>query len=318
MTLSCSLHIVSSDGVLIEDVEIYGDFNCPNNDGIDIEGSNNTMIRQVRIDTGDDAICPKSNAGPLHNLTVSDCWIRTKSSAVKLGSGSAHDFVNLHFERLTIVDSHRGLAIQLRDSGTSLPPSFVPIIISAVWTHESDQPHCTSSPCFPGSVLNVTFSDVQMSTRYYDPSWWGRAEPIYVTACPRDAYTKVGSVRGVRFVDITAVSENGIFLAGCTESKLQGLEFVRVYVRLQRFSGFVGGLHDYRPGCQGLVDYNGTSGIFMEHVEDATFKKVSLGWSPSETPRWGSPLQFNPSTVYNLRMHGFRSEFWKSAPSRLR
>lgn len=104
--------------MLIENVTIYGDFNSPNNDGIDIEGSNNTVIRRCHIDTGDDAICPKTSTAPLFNLTVSDCWIRTKSCAVKLGSGSNFDFHGLRFERLKIVDSHRGLGFQIRDSGT--------------------------------------------------------------------------------------------------------------------------------------------------------------------------------------------------------
>jgi len=75
------------------------------------------MIKDCHIDTGDDAICPKTDDGPLYNLTVTNCWIRTKSCAVKLGSRTNHDLRNLHFEGLVIVDSHRGLGIQLRDQG---------------------------------------------------------------------------------------------------------------------------------------------------------------------------------------------------------
>jgi polygalacturonase len=108
-----------SELVFIDNVSIYGDFNSPNNDGIDIQSSNNTVIQNCHIDTGDDAICPKTDEGPLYNLTVTNCWIRTKSSAVKLGSKSSWDFRNLHFEHLSIVESHRGLGIQLRDEGTT-------------------------------------------------------------------------------------------------------------------------------------------------------------------------------------------------------
>ncbi|KAF6168310.1 hypothetical protein GIB67_018150, partial [Kingdonia uniflora] len=28
-----------------------------------------------------------------------------------------------------------------------------------------------------GNVSDITFSNINISTRYYDPSWWGRAEP---------------------------------------------------------------------------------------------------------------------------------------------
>ena len=116
-TFCCSLHIVQCQNTSIHDVSIYGDFNSPNNDGIDIEDSNNTLITRVTIDTGDDAICPKTYTGPLYNLTVTDCWIRTKSSAIKLGSASWFDFKGLVFDNITIVESHRGLGLQIRDGG---------------------------------------------------------------------------------------------------------------------------------------------------------------------------------------------------------
>ncbi|KAK9671532.1 hypothetical protein RND81_12G036800 [Saponaria officinalis] len=114
------LHIVDSDNTSIHDVTIYGDFSTPNNDGIDIQDSNNTVITRCHIDTGDDAICPKTNNGPLYNLTATDCWIRTKSSAIKLGSASSFDFVHLLFDNITIYESHRGLALQIRDGGSRL------------------------------------------------------------------------------------------------------------------------------------------------------------------------------------------------------
>ena len=116
----CSLHIVRCENTYIHDVSIYGNFNTPNNDGMDIEDSNNTVITRCRIDTGDDAICPKTYTSPLHNLTATDCWIRTKSSAIKLGSASSFDFKGLVFDRITIVESHRGLALQIRDGGILL------------------------------------------------------------------------------------------------------------------------------------------------------------------------------------------------------
>lgn len=114
----CSLHIVRCESITIHDVSIYGDFNTPNNDGIDIEDSNNTVITRCHIDTGDDAICPKTYTGPLYNLTVTNCWIRTKSSAIKLGSASWFDFKGLVFDNITIADSHRGLGFQIRDGGS--------------------------------------------------------------------------------------------------------------------------------------------------------------------------------------------------------
>lgn len=117
----CSLHIVRCENTSVHDVSILGDFNTPNNDGIDIEDSNNTFITRCHIDTGDDAICPKTYVAPLYNLTVTDCWIRTKSSAIKLGSASWFEFKSLVFDNITISESHRGLGMQIRDGGKQFP-----------------------------------------------------------------------------------------------------------------------------------------------------------------------------------------------------
>lgn len=116
----CSLHLVQCDNTFIQDVSIYGDFNTPNNDGIDIDDSNNTVITRCNINTGDDAICPKTYDGPLYNLTATDCWIRTKSSAIKLGSASWHNFKGLLFDNITIFESHRGIGFQIRDGGNTI------------------------------------------------------------------------------------------------------------------------------------------------------------------------------------------------------
>ncbi|KAI4363993.1 hypothetical protein MLD38_020141 [Melastoma candidum] len=51
----------------------YEAFSSPNNDRIDIVDLNNT-------------------SAPLHDLTASDCWIQTKSSAIKIHSLSWFDF----------------------------------------------------------------------------------------------------------------------------------------------------------------------------------------------------------------------------------
>ncbi|XP_050291036.1 uncharacterized protein LOC126731811 [Quercus robur] len=270
------LHIVRCENTSIHDVSIYGNFNTPNNDGIDIEDSNNTVITRCHIDTGDDAICPKTYTGPLYNLIVTNCWIRTKSSAIKLGSASSFDFKGLIFDNITIVQSHRGLGFQIRDGG---------------------------------NVSDVTFSNINISTRYYDPSWWGRAEPIYVTTCPRDSSAKEGSISNVVFINITANSENGVFLSGSKHGLLNNLRFINVNLTYRRWTNYSGGLIDYRPGCQGLVNHS-IAGIIMEHIEGLEVENVDMRWSNHQSGRWNNPLDFKPSTVNNISLFNFRSSLY--------
>ncbi|KAK3006272.1 hypothetical protein RJ639_017472 [Escallonia herrerae] len=272
-TLSTSLHLVKCNNTSIHDVSIYGDFNTPNNDGIDIDDSNNTVITRCNINTGDDAICPKTYDGPLYNLTATDCWIRTKSSAIKLGSASWFDFKGLVFDNITIVDSHRGLGLQIRDGG---------------------------------NVSDITFSNINITTRYYDSSWWGRAEPIYVTTCPRNSKSKAGLISNLRFVNITATSENGVFLSGSKGGMLSNLKFTNVNLTYRRWTNFADGLVDYRPGCQGLVNHS-TAGFIMEHIEGLEVENVNMRWSEDRSGRWNNPLDFRPSTVNNISFYNFRS-----------
>ncbi|KAK4799132.1 hypothetical protein SAY86_024497 [Trapa natans] len=270
------LHIVRSENTVIRDVSIYGNFTSPNNDGIDIEDSNNTIIERCRIDTGDDAICPKTYTGPLYNLTARDCWIRTKSSAIKLGSASFFDFKGILFDNITIVDSHRGLGFQIRDGG---------------------------------NVDDVTFSNIDIRTRYYDPSWWGRAEPIYVTTCPRDPSSREGSISNVRFINITAESENGMFLSGSQHGILSNLSFSNVDVTYKRWTEYEGGLVDYRPGCRGLVHHS-MAGMMMENIKGLQIENVNMRWSDGRSQEWDNPLDFIPSTVNDISFFNFHSDLF--------
>ncbi|XP_054823738.1 uncharacterized protein LOC129321834 [Prosopis cineraria] len=267
------LHLVRSNKITIEDVSIYGDFNIPNNDGIDIEDSNNTVINRCHIDTGDDAVCPKSSAGSVFNLTATNCWIRTKSCAIKLGSASVFDFKHFVFDNITIVDSHRGLGFQIRDGG---------------------------------NVSDIVFSNIKISTRYYDPLWWGRAEPIYVTTCPRDSTSKEGSISNILFTNITVNSENGVFLSGSKRGLLRNLRFINLNLTYRRITKFPGDLYDYRPGCHELVKHK-TAGIMMENIEGLEVKNVKMRWSQAHLEDWNNPLEFRPSTVNNISFLGFDS-----------
>ncbi|GAA0140196.1 lyase [Lithospermum erythrorhizon] len=272
------LHLVRCQNTSIQDVSIYGDFNTPNNDGIDIEDSNNTLITRCIIDTGDDAICPKSSTGPVINITATDTWIRSKSSAIKLGSASFFTFKGFVFNNLTIFESHRGLGFQIRDGG---------------------------------NVSDITFSNINISTRYYDPSWWGRAEPIYVTTCPRDNSSKAGSISNIKFINITSTSENGVFLSGSGGGFLTNLKFINVNLTFKRWTNYTDGLLDYRPGCQELVNHD-SAGFMMEHIDGLHLENVNVKWSGHEVESWNNPLDFRPATVNNIILQDFHSNTYTS------
>lgn len=157
-----------------------------------------------------------------------------------------------------------------------------------------------------GSASDITFSNINISTRYYDPSWWGRAEPIYVTTCPRDSNAKEGSISNIRFINITSDSENGVFLSGSKHGLLSNLRFQNVDLTYRRWTNYEGDLVDYRPGCQGLVNHS-MAGIIMEYIEGLDFENVSMKWSDDQSFSWNNPLDFTPSTVTSISLLNFHS-----------
>jgi len=155
---------------------------------------------------------------------------------------------------------------------------------------------------------------MNISTRYYDSLWWGRAEPIYVTSCPRDSSSKEASISNVLFINITANSENGIFLSGSKRGLLRNLRFIDMDITYRRFTNYAGGLLDYRPGCQELVKHR-TAGIMMEHIEGLEVKNVEMRWSNDQLEQWNNPLEFRPSTVNNISFLNFNSGLYTNSKS---
>lgn len=167
-----------------------------------------------------------------------------------------------------------------------------------------------NSSTLAGNVSDVTFSNINISTRYYDPSWWGRAEPIYVTTCPRHSCSKEGSISNLQFINITAKSENGVFLSGSKGGLLSNLRFINMNLTYSRWTDYTGGLVDYRPGCQGLVNHS-AAGIIMEHIEGFEIENVNMRWSDYQNELWDNPLDFRPSTVNNISLRNFHSALYK-------
>ena len=162
-----TLHMSGCRDVLVDGIRILNDLKVPNCDGIDPDHCRDVRISNCHIEAGDDCIVLKNLAsyaryGPTSNVAISNCTLISTSAAVKIGSESVDDFRDIVVSNCTIRDSSRGLAIQLRDGG---------------------------------SVEHVLFSGCTVETRLFHEDWWGRAEPIYLTAVPRTAGGRVGAIR---------------------------------------------------------------------------------------------------------------------------
>lgn len=90
------------DGVEVRRLRIDSVANV-NNDGLDIE-ARNVLVEDCEIDTGDDAICVKSNDPQfcVENVLVRNCRVSSHCSALKIGTASHGAIRNVRFENCRV------------------------------------------------------------------------------------------------------------------------------------------------------------------------------------------------------------------------
>jgi polygalacturonase len=172
-----TISINSSRDIRIDHLLIDNNPVVPNNDGIHFCSSQDIVISDCIIRTGDDCLAFSGITnwdGICERIAVTNCSLQAKSAAVRLGH-LASKIRNAVFSNLVISDSNRGFAIQAGDGG---------------W------------------VENVQVSNVVMDTRIVCGEWWGKGEPLLI------ATSGSGRISGVSFSHIRARSDNSIVVVG--------------------------------------------------------------------------------------------------------
>ena len=229
-----TVHLIGCDGAVIDGISLLNNLKIRNGDGIDLDHSRNVRISNCHITSGDDCICLKNRRefeqyGPCHDITVTNCVMTSRSCAIKIGSENMDSIYNVVFDNCVITRSNRGLGIQNRDEGT---------------------------------VTDVVFSNIIMDCQLWSDVWWGKAEPIYVTSYPRangnhkdanwrfpkgETVGRCGEVSRIYFNNIVANSENGCFVGGDIEGKVNNVHFCNVRLVRKKVTAYEGGAIDLRP-----------------------------------------------------------------------
>jgi len=89
-----TLHLHDCVHVRIAGIRIRNPYFGPNADGIDITGGDSIAISDCDIATGDDAIALKTSeySGPVTNVAITNCVLRTSCVGVRIGYESRRDF----------------------------------------------------------------------------------------------------------------------------------------------------------------------------------------------------------------------------------
>jgi len=112
------LHYLACENVVTDGVTIHSRVNH-NNDGIDIDSSQNVRIANCNISSGDDAIVLKSTSDlPCKNITITNCVLSSHCNAIKTGTESNGGFQNITISNCTLYDTRlAGIALELVDGG---------------------------------------------------------------------------------------------------------------------------------------------------------------------------------------------------------
>ncbi len=272
-----TLHLVGCNDVVISGVNILNNLKIRNCDGIDLDHSKNVRISDCFIKSGDDCICLKNRReyqelGPCENITVNNCVMTSRSCAFKIGSESMDRISNVVVDNCIIKESNRGIGIQNRDEGT---------------------------------VDHVMFSNILVDCKLFSDVWWGKAEPIYVTAYTRKTGNqkdagwrfpkgvtsyKVGTVSDIYFNNIKCNSENGVFVGADTKDCIQNLYFDQVDMTIGKRTQFAGGVYDKRP-CNGEEFVKGkTYGFYLDKATNVTIRNSSVREGATPVDHFGGTI----------------------------
>jgi len=201
------LHILFSQDVVVDNLNIRAIERIPSSDGIDVDSSRNVQISRCDIDCNDDDIaikCGKDADGlrvnrPSENITISDCVIGA-GSGITMGS--------------EVSGSIRHVLVQrCKFTGTGEAARF------------------KSQPSRGGVIEDIMYRDIEMTNVGQAVEFtmaWRMVPPI---APPAKVLTVV---RNVEFINFAGTARSVGTISGLKESPIQNVKFENFKVTAQR------------------------------------------------------------------------------------
>ncbi len=174
---SWTLNLFQTKGAVIEGITIRSrDLGMHNNDGINLDSSEDIQVKNCDINSGDDALVIKatSSSKPSRNISASGCKLSTRTNAIKLGTESIGGFENITVSNCRITNTKMsGIALYAVDgadlrnvtiSDVTMDGVTVPICIrlgARLKTfREGEQPRPAPGRLSDVTVTNVTATNV--------------------------------------------------------------------------------------------------------------------------------------------------------------
>ncbi|WP_284640067.1 glycoside hydrolase family 28 protein [Paenibacillus silviterrae] len=268
---SWCLHMTGCNRVDVHGIKILGQLRGPNNDGIDPDSCKNVHISNCHIEAGDDCIVLKTTKhgaahyGSCENITVTNCTLVSRSSALKIGTETHADIRNVVFQNCVITHTNRGMGVWARDGGT---------------------------------IENILFSNIVVDTRLFSDEfeqtrkrkWWGKGEAIFISVDQRDSGGFPGTIRNIRFDHILADAENAVYLEGMEDSVIEDIAIRNLKLTLRDKSGYPGGVFDPNPSPRRVYAHT-TPGLFCRNARKVSLHDIEIDWAGDVKPNWTCAVQ---------------------------
>ncbi len=253
---------LNCDGLLIEGLTVRNHANY-NNDGMDIDGCRDVVIRHCRVSSGDDALCFKgASQRPLDRVLVEDCDFYSACNAVKVGTDTQGDFRNVLIRRCRI-------------GGLSEDPSGL--------KHPSADSGISLEMVDGGTLENFWLDDLHI-TRAWSPFFFRLEDRGRVK--PGDPAPGIGDLRRVFISHVRGAGNGprGSYLLGIPEKAIEDIAFADVCLRqypwtesapnARSYSDFKGSYPDAH-----MIDAVGPSpayGLWARHARNITLSDYRI------------------------------------------
>jgi polygalacturonase len=265
-----TFRIGDCDDVHIRGISIINNPLIPNSDGIHVTTSRNVRISDCHIVAGDDAIIVTgfghspvppdlsgifsngykvgNKTGLAENVTVTNSVLSSRSACIRVGYGN-HPIRNLLFSNLVMVESNRGIGVFARDSSI---------------------------------IDNVAFDHIIIHNRLHSGHWWGKGEPVHVSALQDSPHGPAGRISNIRFSNIHAESETGMVIFGTSGSRIENITLnnIELTIRRGKYSDPYGGNFDLRPAhpVSMAIFKQDIPGLFAQYVGNLKIADFELTW----------------------------------------
>jgi hypothetical protein len=267
---SWTLHLAGCRHVRIEGINILNNDRGANNDGIDPDCCQDVKITNCSISTGDDAIVIKTSRkiadrfGSCRDIIISGCILHSRDSALKIGTETYGLIENVLFSGCIARDCSR---------------------IAGIWVRDGAE------------IRNVRIVNITGSARRYASSgrfpmhWWGRGEPLFISAAPRcENALPPGKIRGIHVDGLRADCESSFFVSGESGCEVEDVSITNTALRFIRQGTQPTGLFDEQPSIRDFREHD-IPAFYLNRVRRLFADNISVEFILGQEEKWTGILE---------------------------